>query len=393
MHFEQTEESRMLAASLDRFVAQRYGFADRDVIARSPDGFSPVRWSELAELGVMAALFPEEVGGLGGQGADVMSVFESLGRGLTVEPLLGALMVGRAIAQGGDAQQRSRIVELIEGRSIVALAHEEPGSHYEPNFVTCRVAPEGDGWVLDGLKSGVLNGEKSQWLLVSARHHAGVHDADGISLFLMPSATHGLTWRGYGLIDGGRAADLRLDSVCLPHSALVGNVGSGARLLEHAIGWGVLALCSEALGVMEIARRDTLEYLRTRRQFGKPIGTFQALQHRMSDLLLEIEQARSAVINAVAAIDADRATRQRALAAAKFTIGRVGTLVSEECVQMHGGIGMTWELPVSHYAKRLVMIDHQLGDEDHHLARYMELTNLGAEVGSVVPHLADTISP
>ena len=206
------------------------------------------------------------------------------------------------------------------------------------------------------------------------RRASGAGDEeDGISLFLVEASAPGLSARGYALVDGGRAAELTLDQVRVPQAALLGQAGAGHALLEHATGRGLLALCAEALGAMDCARDATLEYLRTRRQFGAPIGSFQALQHRMADLLLEIEQARSAVINAATALDLpDRLAREQALSAAKYTIGRIGTLVAEG-IQLHGGIGMTWELPLAHYAKRLVMIDHQLGDEDHHLRRYIAL--------------------
>ncbi|NIF74445.1 pimeloyl-CoA dehydrogenase small subunit, partial [Burkholderia sp. Ap-962] len=183
--------------------------------------------------------------------------------------------------------------------------------------------------------------------------------------------TPGLALRDYARIDGGRAAELHLDGVQLKAGARL--AGDGAELLERVTGFGLLALAAEAIGAMEVVKTQTIDYLRTRKQFGLPIGSFQALQHRVADLLLEIEQARSAVINAAAALEAPRAQRERALSAAKYTIGRTGTRVAEEAIQLHGGIGMTWELPLSHYAKRLVMIDHQLGDEDHHLARYIAL--------------------
>jgi len=227
--------------------------------------------------------------------------------------------------------------------------------------------------VLKGAKAVVQQGEQANLFVVSARTSGAVDDEAGISLFLVPAKTSGLTVRGCPAIDGGRVAELSFDNVKLGADALLGTEGQGHATLERAIGRGVLALCAEALGAMEAAKTATLEYLRTRKQFGTLIGSFQALQHRMADLLLEIEQARSAVINAAAAIDADRLTRERALSAAKVSIGRIGTLVAEESIQMHGGIGMTWELPLAHYAKRLVMIDHQLGDEDHHLQRYMAL--------------------
>jgi len=209
--------------------------------------------------------------------------------------------------------------------------------------------------------------------VVSARTSGEVADPQGISLFLVPADTPGVQVRAYPTIDGSRAAEVVLEQVRLPATALLGSEGEGLASLEHSVGRAILALCAEALGAMDVARKATIDYLQTRKQFGKPIGSFQALQHRMADLLLEIEQARSAVINAAAALDADRLTRERALSAAKFTIGRVGALVAEECIQLHGGIGMTWELPLPHYAKRLVMIDHQLGDEDYHLARFIAL--------------------
>jgi alkylation response protein AidB-like acyl-CoA dehydrogenase len=194
-----------------------------------------------------------------------------------------------------------------------------------------------------------------------------------VTLFLVPRDAAGVSVRGYRKIDGGRAAEVTFDNVTLSDDALLGTADAGFATLEYAIGCGVLALCSEAVGAMDVAKDYTLDYLRTRKQFGVPIGSFQALQHRMADLLLEIEQARSAVINAAAALGGERKVRERAVSAAKYSIGRIGAQVAEECIQLHGGIGMTWELPLAHYAKRLVMIDHQLGDEDHHLERFVAL--------------------
>jgi alkylation response protein AidB-like acyl-CoA dehydrogenase len=373
MNFQHTDDRRMLADTLDRFVAEQYGFETRNRIAYGEVGVSPDLWARFAELGAIGALYPEADGGFGGAGFDVAVVFESLGRGLVVEPFLGALMVGRALGAAGNDAQKERIASLIDGTTVAALAHDEPGAHYELARVATRAVRQGDGWVLSGAKAVVLQAEHAQLLLVSARTSGDVDSEEGISLFLVPGDAVGLNVRGYGRIDGGRAAEVSLDQVHLGADALLGAEGQGFATLELAVGWGVLALCAESLGAMEVAKKSTLEYLQTRKQFGVPIGSFQALQHRMADLLLEIEQARSAVINAAAAMDADRLTRERALSAAKFTIGRIGTLVTEESIQMHGGIGMTWELPLSHYAKRLVMIDHQLGDEDHHLTRYIAL--------------------
>ncbi|WP_144110660.1 acyl-CoA dehydrogenase family protein [Paraburkholderia sp. BCC1886] len=380
MNFQHTEDRRMLADTLNRFVSEQYGFATRESIARSPEGFSAELWDRFAELGIIGALFDEADGGFGGGGFDIAVVFESLGRGLVVEPFLDTLMVGQALAQSGNAEQKASLAGLIDGTRRVAFAHAEPGGHYELAQVATRAQrssghgdKHGDSWVLNGAKAVVQQGESASLFLVSART-AGADDADtGITLFLVPADAAGVSLRGYRKIDGGRAAELSLENVTLGADALLGTPDTGFATLEYAVCCGVLALCAEAVGAMDIARDHTLEYLRTRKQFGVPIGSFQALQHRMATLLLEIEQARSSVINAAAALGGERRSRERAVSAAKYSIGRIGALVAEECIQLHGGIGMTWELPMSHYAKRLVMIDHQLGDEDHHLERFIAL--------------------
>jgi alkylation response protein AidB-like acyl-CoA dehydrogenase len=378
VNFEHTEDRRMLADSLNRFISEQYAFDARDRIAKSQHGFSKDIFKQFAELGVIGALFSEADGGFGGGGFDIAVVFEALGRGLVIEPLLGAVMVGEALSVAGTDAQKEKLGDIINGVAVVAFAHDEADSHYERTRVQTKAERNsngaGNGWVLHGAKAVVPQGEQADLFLVSARTSGHVDDEAGISLFLVPAQTAGLTVRGCPSIDGGRVAELAFNGVTLGADALLGAEGQGYATLERAIGRGVLALCAEALGAMEAAKTATLEYLRTRKQFGILIGSFQALQHRMADLLLEIEQARSAVINAAAAIDTDdRVARERALSAAKFSIGRIGALVAEESIQMHGGIGMTWELPLPHYAKRLVMIDHQLGDEDHHLQRYIQL--------------------
>lgn len=374
MNFEHTEDRRMLADSLNRFISEQYAFDARDRIAKSQHGFSKDIFQQFAELGVIGALFSEADGGFGGGGFDIAVVFEALGRGLVIEPLLGAVMVGEALSAAGTDAQKQKLGDIINGVAVAAFAHDEADTHHERTRVQTKAERSGDGWALNGAKAVVPQGEQADLFLVSARTSGNVDDEAGISLFLVPAKTAGLTVRGCPSIDGGRVAELSFEGMKLDGDALLGTEGQGHATLERAIGRGVLALCAEALGAMEAAKTATLEYLRTRKQFGTLIGSFQALQHRMADLLLEIEQARSAVINAAAAIDTgDRVTRERALSAAKFSIGRIGARVAEESIQMHGGIGMTWELPLPHYAKRLVMIDHQLGDEDHHLQRYIQL--------------------
>ncbi|MDP3668674.1 MAG: acyl-CoA dehydrogenase [Telluria sp.] len=374
MNFEHTEERRMLADSLNRFIAEQYDFETRDRIVKSAPGFSREIWRQFAELGVIGALFREADGGFGGAGFDIAVVFEALGRGLVVEPLLGsAILAGDAIAAAGNEAQRALLANIVDGTTIASFAHDEPGTHYELARVHTRAERSGGQWVLNGAKAVVQLGEHADLFVVSARTAGAAGDEAGISLFLLPAGTPGLSVRGCPVIDGGRVAELTLNDVRLDAGALLGAENQGYLTLERAVGRGVLALCAEALGAMEVVKTATLEYLRTRKQFGILIGSFQALQHRMADLLLEIEQARSAVINAAAALDTERLPRERALAAAKVSIGRIGALVAEESIQLHGGIGMTWELPLAHYAKRLVMIDHQLGDEDHHLQRFIAL--------------------
>lgn len=378
MNFEHTEDRRMLADTLNRFVSEQYGIEHRNQLAYGQEGHSPALYAQFAELGAIGALFPEDAGGFGGAGFDISVVFEALGRGLVAEPLLDALVVGQALIAAGSESQKAKLQDIIAGDLICALAHDEPGSHYELHNVSTTATQTASGWVLNGTKGVVALGEKADLLLVSARTGGSQLDASGISLFLVDGSAAGLSKRGYQRFEGGRAADITFNNVQVPADALVGAQGKGYAVLEHISGYALLALASESLGAMDVAKQHTLEYLQTRKQFGVAIGTFQALQHRMADVLLEIEQARSAVINAASAADtAQGAAKEKVLSAAKYTVGYVGTKVAQESIQLHGGIGMTWELPLAHYAKRLVMIDHQFGDEDHHLARFIALGQQG----------------
>ncbi|MET3915484.1 alkylation response protein AidB-like acyl-CoA dehydrogenase [Variovorax sp. OAS795] len=374
MNFEPTDERRMLDDALRRLLSQHYDFAQRQRIAQSGEGHSMEMWRHLVDLGALGALFAEADGGLGGSGFDIALVFEALGGAMVLEPLLAALMAAAVLAEAKTDVQRALRRDIVAGSTLAVLAHADPEARYEASHVTTRARPTDGGWQLDGLKCVVRHAEQADFFIVSARSSGCGDDPTGISLFVLPAATPGITLRGYPLADGGRGADIALEGVHLPADALVGTEGQAFPTIEGALGAGVLALSAQALGAMESAKQLTLDYLRTRKQFGQSIGSNQALQHRMVDLWLGIEQARSAVINAANALQsADRVTRERALSAAKVTTGRVGTRVAEECIQMHGGIGMTWELPLSHLAKGLVLTNHMLGDEDHHLARYVAL--------------------
>ncbi len=372
MNFQDTESQTHLRDMLARFVRSEYTFAVRDGIARSPHGYDHAIWRKLGSLGVIGALFSKTDGGYGGTGFDIAVVFESLGRGLILEPFLSALLAGRILARAGGVAQKQWIPGLISGEVIIAFAHEESGAGYTLSHVRTRAVPESQGWVLRGVKAGVLHGDSADFFLTSARIEGEVEDEEGISLFLVPATTPGIGTRGLPAVDGGRSARVTFTDVHVPAHSLVGEPGGGMASIEHAIGAGVLGLCAEGLGAMEEAKSATLAYLRNRGQFNQPLGAFQALQHRMATLLLEVEQARSSVINAASTLTADRARRERALSAAKYTVGRVGALVAEESIQLHGAMGMTWNLPLGHYAKRLVMLDHQLGDEDFHIERFIE---------------------
>ena len=367
MNFEPTDERRMLAESLRRYLTDRYGPDQANASAEHEEGFEPRIWSELAELGVVGALLPEEAGGFGGAGFDLATVFEELGRAGVVEPFLEtAVLGGGLIADLGSESQRALLEDVIGGTRHLALAHGEPRSRYDLS----RVATQARDGRLTGRKAVVANAEAASHLVVGARE-AGAEDApDGISLFLVPADAPGLTLRGYPLTGGGRAAEVTLEEA---QAEPLGPPGDAFAAIEARTAAGSVALAAYALGAMEAACEMTVGYLGQRRQFGRPLAAFQALQHRVADMLIELEQARSAVILAAGHLADERASRERHVAAARHLVGRVGRLIAEESVQMHGGIGMTREYALAHLVKRLVLTDHRLGDADHHLERYIAL--------------------
>ncbi|MFG6591984.1 acyl-CoA dehydrogenase family protein [Sulfitobacter sp. 1A12157] len=375
MNFDLTEERQMLQDSLRRFLRDKYDTETRNRILESDTGYSSEIWEGLAELGVIGALFTEEQGGFGGAGFDLAVVFEELGRAGVVEPLLdSAVLAGGLIADLGTEEQQEHIEQLIGGALQLAFAHGEPGSRYDLERVTTSATQNGDQIVLSGRKAVVANAEAADMLVVSARESGEAGDRDGISLFLVPADAKGLTVTGYALLAGGRAAEVTLDDVTLPESARLSAPGKAFEAIETRTAKATAALCAETLGAMETACALTREYLGTRKQFGRPIGSFQALAHRMADLLIDLEQARSAVINAAGHLEDDRESRERHVSAAKNLMGRVGRLVSEDTIQMHGGIAMTQEYELAHIAKRITMADHRFGDVDHHLERFIALS-------------------
>lgn len=377
MDFNLSEERQMLKDTADRFIREKYGLAERHEAAQSSAGSSAAMWREFADLGLIAALMPPEVEGLGGTGEDILLTFEALGRGLVIEPFLAAGVLGASpLIDIGDVET---LTKVMAGDHILALAHGEPDSRYHLSQVRTRAEQGAEGWLITGAKAMVINGCQADTLIVSARISGAINSEDGLALFRVDPRQDHISHREFATIDGGSACELSFGGAV---GEPIGTPGEAYPMIERAIGRGVLAVCAEALGAMEVAKDLTLEFLKARVQFGKPIGANQVLQHRMVDMLVEIEQVRSSLMLAASTIDggfdnggaADRATRERNLSAAKHLVGRVGRLVAEETIQMHGGVAMTWEMALPHYAKRIVMIDHLLGDTDHHLERFIRFS-------------------
>jgi len=375
MEFDYTEEQLALQETLQKFVARDYDFEKRRGFSHSEPGYSPGAWAQYAELGLLSLPFPEVQGGLGGNAVDVMVVMEEIGRGLLLEPYLSSVVTcGGLIRDSASEAQKDKLLPPIgAGKLQIALAAYEAGGRFNLAHVACKADKQGADWQLTGHKSVVLDGASAQYFLVAARNVGKVSDRDGISVFLVPRAAPGVTVRPYPTQSGGRAADLLLQNVVLQADALVGAAGHGLAIVERAVDQACAALCAEAVGIMTALNQATLEYLKTRKQFGVAIGTFQALKHKMADMLIAAEQSRSmAIIAAVNADSPDAASRRRAIAAAKAYIGQAGRLVGQQAVQMHGGMGVVDDLIVSHYFKRLTMIDLTFGDVDYQLAYFSD---------------------
>ncbi|MCL4798667.1 MAG: acyl-CoA dehydrogenase family protein [Burkholderiales bacterium] len=376
MDFSFSEEQQLLRDSLARFVAREYPFEKRRAIVRSAEGFSREIWAQLAEMGLLGLTLPAAHGGFGGTAVDTLVAMQALGGGLVVEPYLASAVLGAGtVARAGTPAQRERLLPAAaRGELLLTLAHGEAGARYDLAQVAARARRAGTGFVLDGRKAVVPWGAQADVLVVSARTAGAEREAAGISLFLVERAAKGVSVRGYRTIDGQRAAEVALDGVTVDAGALLGPLDEALPIIERVVDVGAAALCAEAVGVMETLNAQTLDYLKTRQQFGQPIGRFQALQHRAVDMFIHLEQSRSLALLAAVRADAEDAVeRARTVSAAKAHLGRSGRLVAQAAIQLHGGMGVTDEMPASHYAKRLTMIDFQLGDADHHAARFAAL--------------------
>jgi pimeloyl-CoA dehydrogenase small subunit len=373
MNFELSEEQTLLAETIRRFVATHYSFDTRAKIIASPAGWSADVWAAIAEMGLLGLPFAEAHGGFGGSTVDVMPVMEAIGEGLLVEPYLATVgLGGRFVARAGRPAQQARILPaLVQGKHTLAFAHVEAGARYDLRQVGLRARRSSDGWTLDGDKRLVLHGASADTLVVSARTAGGETDAAGITLFLVPRAAAGMAVKEVRTIDNLRSADVRFTGVRVGPDALLGREGEGYPLIEEVVDYATALLCAEAVGAIRYANDATLEYLKTRRQFGVPIGSFQALQHRMVEMMISHEQARSMACLACVKVDtADAAERRRVISAAKIKIADACRHVSQEAVQLHGGMGMTEELKVSHTFRRLTMLAQAFGDAEHHLERF-----------------------
>ena len=379
MDFNYSNEQLALQETLQRFIGRDYGFERRRELVGTTLGFSAEAWAQYAELGLLALPFPEEYGGLGGNAVDIMLVMELIGRGLLLEPFLSSIvMCGGLIRDAGALPlKRTMLPRIGAGELKVALACYEAAGRYDLSHVACTAVRSGDGWRLSGRKTVVLDAPSADYFLVSARSGGQARAAHGVSLFLVGREAAGLALLPYRTQSGGRAADVGLNEVALEATALIGAAGEGLAIVERAVDKGIAALCAEAVGIIAALNEATLNYLKTRKQFGVPIGKFQALQHRMADMFIAAEQARSMAVNAAVYADSENASeRRRAVSGAKAYIGQAARLVGQQAVQMHGAMGVVDDLIVSHYFKRLTMIDLSMGDADFHLGRFSD--TLGA---------------
>jgi len=378
MDFDLSEEQRLLKESLDRLIGDRYAFEQRKGYAQSPQGWSRELWGQFAELGLLGLPFEEPHGGSAGGPVETMIAMEAFGRALALEPYLATVVLGGGfLRHGGSAEQCADLIpQIADGSLTVAFAHTERQSRYDLYDIETRAVRDGAGWMLDGKKGVVVHGDTADKLVVTARVGGGRRDRDGVAAFIVDGKTAGVSRLGYPTQDGLRAAEITLANVRVGPEGALGEPGKALPLIERVVDEAIAALCAEAVGAMAVMHELTVEYLKTRRQFGREIGSFQILQHRAVDMLIALEQARSmAMFATMMAAEENAAERRNAVAAAKVQIGRSGKFIGQQAIQLHGGIGMTMEYKVGHYFKRVTMIDTMFGDADHHLR---ELARRGA---------------
>ncbi|MBT4519265.1 MAG: pimeloyl-CoA dehydrogenase small subunit [Halieaceae bacterium] len=372
MDFSYSEEQQMLRDSIGKFISQDYDFDSRRAIVDSDTGYSMEHWKTFAELGWLTVPFKETDGGFGGSAVDLMVVMEEFGKGLLVEPFLAnTVLAGTGLSEAANEQQKQTLLQpLMEGNLQLAFAFAEPQSRYQLADVQCSGQIEDNQIVINGHKAVVLNGEAADKLLVSVRTSGQTTERHGISLIVVDADSAGISHRAYTNVDGHRAADIWFDQVTVPVSNLLGEADKAIEIIEMVIDRAALAVCAEAVGAMQISLERTVEYTKIRKQFGVTLASFQALQHRMARMFMEVEQARSILLMAAMEMDRLDGRAPRALSAAKSRIGKAARKVGQESIQIHGGVGVTDELDVGHYFKRLTTIQYQFGSTDFHTARF-----------------------
>ncbi len=375
MDFSFTEEQTLLRNSVSKFLADNYKFEFFKKNSRTDPGWSPSTWKQFAELGLMAAPLAEEHGGLGGSPLDTMIVMEEFGRSLVVEPYAQTVVVGGGfLGQGSDAQKAEWLPRIAAGETVIAFAFAEPQGRFNYADLTTTAKKQGSGYVLNGQKAVVLGGPWADAFIVTARTAGGQRDAKGVSVFLVDKKSKGVVTRDYPTIDGLRASEVTFENVEVPAANLIGALDNGLELVEQVTDAAIAAHASEAVGAMKVLLDATVEYSKTRKQFGVPIGKFQALQHRMVDMFMNYEQSASIALMVTLKLGESAVERKKAASAAKVQIGKAGRFIGQNAVQIHGGMGMTDELNVGHYFKRLTMLDTLYGNVDHHLKRYASLS-------------------
>jgi pimeloyl-CoA dehydrogenase small subunit len=377
MDFNFTEEQSMIRDSLSRLIREQYDFDTRRKVVESESGWRPEMWAQFAELGLLMAPFSEEDGGLGGGPIDAMVVMEEFGKGLVVEPYVPSVVCGGGfLKRGNDAQKEEYLSGVMSGETIFAFAYAEPRGRYNLADLETTAKKDGAGFVLNGHKAVVIGAPWATHFIVTARTSGDRRDSKGVSVFVVAKDAQGVSTRDYPTVDGRRASEVYFENVSVGAESVIGEVDNGLPLIEIVTDEAIAAICAEACGAMKVAHTMTVEYSRQRKQFGVPIGKFQVLQHRMVDMFMEHEQSISMTYMATLKIDEDEVTRKKAASAAKVRIGQAGRFVGQEAIQIHGGMGMTDELAVGHYFKRLTMIDSEFGNVDHHLKRYTALTEM-----------------
>jgi pimeloyl-CoA dehydrogenase small subunit len=376
MDFSYSEEQELLRNSVTRFLADNYNFETFRKVSRSEPGWRRTIWKQFAELGLLGASLPEDFGGLGGGAVETMIVMEAFGRALVIEPYVPTVVLAGGLldAAGSAAQKLEWLPRIASGEAVIAFAFAEPQGRYKLADLTTTAKKRGNVYVLNGQKAVVIGAPFADALIVTARTAGERRDANGVGVFLVDARAKGISRRDYPTMDGQRASEIAFENVEVAAENVIGAADEGLSLIDQVTDDAIAAHCAEALGAMRVMHESTVEYAKTRKQFGVPIGKFQVLQHRMVDMFMQVEQVASMTLMVTLKLGEPAQERKKAASAAKVQIGKAGRFVGQSAVQVHGGIGMTDELALGHYFKRVTMLDTLYGNVDHHLARYASLT-------------------